>query len=65
MRKSKEFKRMRREAGIEYRRGNRKEAYKLWTESAKGYHDRLAAIHSKRAPRKPVEEAAPAAPAET
>jgi len=35
MRKTKDIKRKRREAGIAYRRGQRKEAYKLWGEAKK------------------------------
>lgn len=33
MRKSKDIKRKRREAGLAYRRGQRKEAYDLWREA--------------------------------
>lgn len=35
MRKSKDIKRKRRQAGMEYRKGNRKEAYGLWTGAKK------------------------------
>ena len=35
MRKSKEIKRKRVNAGVEYKRGNRKDAYKMWTEAKK------------------------------
>jgi len=35
MRKSKEIKRKRREAGREYLRGNKADAYKMWTEAKK------------------------------
>lgn len=35
MRKTKEIKGKRREAGIEYRKGNRTEAYKMWGEAQK------------------------------
>lgn len=35
MRKSKEIKRKRELAGIEYKKGNRTEAYKMWTEAKK------------------------------
>lgn len=35
MRKSKEIKRMRAEAGVEYKRGKRAEGYKLWAEAKK------------------------------
>lgn len=33
MRKTKEIKRKKELAGIEYKRGNRKEAYKIWQEA--------------------------------
>ncbi len=39
MRKSKDIKRKRKLAGIEYRRGNKKDAYKMWGEAAKELHD--------------------------
>ncbi len=42
MRKSKDIKRKRIQAGIEYRRGNRSDAYKMWAE-AKKEHDALRA----------------------
>ena len=35
MRKSKDIKRKRKQAGIEFKRGNRTEAYKIWSEAAK------------------------------
>lgn len=35
MRKSKDIKRKRKEAGIEYHRGNRQNAYKMWAEAKK------------------------------
>lgn len=35
MRKSKEIKRKRLQAGVEYKRGNRKDAYKMWGETKK------------------------------
>lgn len=35
MRKSKEIKRKKREAGLEYRKGNRADAYKMWREAKK------------------------------
>ncbi len=35
MRKSKDIKRKRMEAGQEYKRGNRKEAYKMWADAKK------------------------------
>lgn len=35
MRKTKEIKRKRREASLEYRRGNRTEAYKMWKDAKK------------------------------
>ena len=56
MRKSKDIKTKRRTAGIEYKRGNRKEAYKLWTQ-AKNELDELQGRN------KPAESAAEA-PAE-
>ena len=49
MRKSKELKRTRRQAGQHYRRGNMEEAYKGWAESAKGYKDRLDKKKAKKA----------------
>ena len=42
MRKSKEIKRKRREGATQYRKGNRTEAYKLWTEAAGEYKARIA-----------------------
>lgn len=39
MRKSKDIKRKKKLAGIEYRRGNKTEAYKMWTEAAKELKD--------------------------
>lgn len=33
MRKTKDIKRKKKEAGLAYRRGERKEAYKLWSEA--------------------------------
>ena len=35
MRKTKDIKRKKREAGIEYKKGNRKDAYKMWAEAKK------------------------------
>lgn len=35
MRKTKDIKRKRKLAGIEYRRGNRADAYKMWAEAKK------------------------------
>jgi hypothetical protein len=35
MRKSKEIKRKRIQAGLDFKRGNRAEAYKVWAEAAK------------------------------
>ncbi len=54
MRKSKEIKRMRDEAGVEYKRGKRAEGYKLWAEAK----TELDALRGRNKP--PVE-----APAET
>ncbi len=51
MRKSKDIKRKKIEAGIEFRRGNKKDAYKMWTE-AKNELDEL------RGRNKPVPEKA-------
>lgn len=42
MRKSKEIKRKRREGATQYRKGNKAEAYKLWTEAASEYKARVA-----------------------
>ncbi len=53
MRKSKESKRKRKEAATKYRKGERAEAYKLWTEAAAEYKAR-------RTPKK-AEGEAPAA----
>ena len=53
MRKSKEIKRKRREGATKYRKGERTEAYKLWTEAAAEYKARIA-------PKKPADGAAPA-----
>lgn len=47
MRKSKEIKRKRREGASKYRKGERVEAYKLWTEAAAEYKAR-------RTPKKPA-----------
>lgn len=58
MRKTKDIKRKKELAGIEYKKGNRKEAYEMWA-SAKKEMDEL------RRPAKPAEETKPAeAPAE-
>ena len=35
MRKSKDIKIKRKEAGLEYKKGNRKDAYKMWAEAKK------------------------------
>jgi len=39
MRKTKEIKAKRRAAGFEYRKGNRKEAYKMWDEAKKEFDE--------------------------
>lgn len=39
MRKTKDIKRKRKEAGLAYRRGQRKEAYDLWREATKELAD--------------------------
>lgn len=39
MRKTKDIKRKRKEAGIAYRRGQRKEAYDMWREAKKELDD--------------------------
>jgi len=49
MRKSKELKRTRREAGVAFRRGEKAEAYKQWAEAAKGYRERREARKAKSA----------------
>lgn len=49
MRKSKELKRTRKKAGVEFRRGNVEEARKLWAEAATGYKARRDARAAKRA----------------
>lgn len=53
MRKSKDIKRKKMEAGVEFRRGNKKDAYKMWAE-AKTEMDEL------RGRNKPVPENAEA-----
>lgn len=60
MRKSKEIKRMRIDAGLEYKRGNRPEAYEAWVE-AKKQMDELRgrnkpAAGSQESPAKPASE---------
>lgn len=39
MRKTKEIKRKRANAGLEYKKGNRSEAYKMWAEAKKELDD--------------------------
>jgi hypothetical protein len=53
MRKSKEIKRKRREAAIEYRKGNTADAYQKWREAKKE-------MQGLRAPAKPAEAPPPA-----
>lgn len=53
MRKTKDIKRKKINAGIEYKKGNRKDAYKMWAE-AKKEMDEL------RGRNKPVEQEKPA-----
>jgi len=48
MRKTKEYKRMRREGGMKARRGNWEEARKSWADATKGYSERLAAKRGKK-----------------
>lgn len=48
MRKSKEFKRMRKLAGLQFKRGESAEAYKQWADAAKGYKERLDKKRSKK-----------------
>ncbi len=55
MRKTKEIKRKKIDAGIEYKKGNRKEAYKMWSE-AKKEMDELRG-RNKPAEQAPAEEA--------
>ncbi|MCG8406507.1 MAG: hypothetical protein MI923_15020 [Phycisphaerales bacterium] len=50
MRKTKDIKRKKKEAGIEYKKGNRKDAYKLWGEAKKE-------LDELRGRNKPAEEA--------
>jgi len=59
MRKTKEIKRKRRQAGIEYNKGARKEAYEMWA-SAKKEMDELRG-RNKPAEPPPAEQAAPPA----
>ncbi|MBK8268241.1 MAG: hypothetical protein IPK83_07995 [Planctomycetes bacterium] len=56
MRKSKDIKRKRKLAGLEYRRGNKTEAYKMWGEAKKEL-DTLRG-RNKPAPAAKTEEAA-------
>ena len=49
MRKTKELKRTRKQAGIQFRKGNKTEAYKLWGEAAKGYKERQDKRKAKKA----------------
>ncbi len=53
MRKTKDIKRKRTNAGIEFRKGNREEAYKMWRE-AKKEMDALRG-RNQPAPEKPAE----------
>lgn len=53
MRKSKDIKRKKKEAGIEYKKGNRKDAYKMWAEAKKE-------LDELRGRNKPAAEEAPA-----
>lgn len=48
MRKSKEFKRMRRQAAVACRRGERDEARKLYSQAAQGYRERRDAKANKK-----------------
>ena len=59
MRKTKELKRTRKQAGIQFRKGKKEEAYKLWGEAAKGYKDR----NDKRKAKKSGKTAAAETPA--
>lgn len=36
-------------AGLEYKKGNREEAYKLWSKAAASYKERLAGKKNKKA----------------
>lgn len=49
MRKSKEFKRLRRTAAAQYKRGEKTEAYKTYAEAVKGRKDLEAARAKKKA----------------
>ena len=60
MRKSKEIKRKREHAGIEYKKGNRSDAYKMWGEAKK----ELEELRGGTKPAAPAEETPPAAPAQ-
>ena len=57
MRKTKDIKRKRKEAGIAYRRGQRKEAYDMWREAKKELDD-LRGRNKPKAEAAPAEEAA-------
>jgi len=56
MRKGKEIKRKRMEAGVEYKRGNRKDAYKMWGDAKK----ELDELRGRNKPAKDTPEEAPA-----
>ena len=57
MRKTKDIKRKKINAGIEYKKGNRKDAYKMWGE-AKKEMDELRGRNKPAAEEKPAETAA-------
>jgi len=58
MRKTKEFKRLRRQAATQYRRGEKTEAYKTWAEATKGMADLKTKKAAKRAAKKKTAGAA-------
>jgi hypothetical protein len=61
MRKSKEIKRKRMNAASEFRRGNRKEAYKLWSDAKKELDELRGRNKPPAAPTASPSEAPPAA----
>ena len=61
MRKTKEIKRKRVNAALEFRRGNRKEAYKMWSEAKKELDElrgRNKPAPAEKPAEKPAEESA-------
>lgn len=55
-RPNKTFRRQKTNAALAYKRGDKKEAYKLWEEAAKGIKELHAKRHNKKAAAKAAEE---------